>query len=173
LKEFNQAFVWRSLLRSDESSIRDLEVIMTFASVRRLVAVSLCVLFASFISDPRADDSAAPGDLWEIVSKMSMEGMNFSMPAQHMKVCAAKNWTQPPGGDNAERGCTSSGMLHDPNDSNVITWNSVCADGMTGTGRIVRTGDDAYEGEIRYTSDNGNVLIKLQGQRVGDCDNPR
>jgi hypothetical protein len=44
---------------------------------------------------------------------------------------------------------------------------------MTGTGRIVRTGDDAYEGEIRYTSDNGNVLIKLQGQRVGDCDNPR
>jgi hypothetical protein len=64
-------------------------------------------------------------------------------------------------------------MMHDPSDSNIITWSSVCADGSTGVGRIVRSGDDAYEGEIRYTSDNGNVLIRLQGHRVGDCDNPR
>lgn len=146
---------------------------MTFASACRFVAVSLCVLFASFTSDPRADDSAATGDLWEIVSQMSVEGMPFAMPAQHMKVCAAKDWSQPPGGDNPERGCTSSDMMHDPDDANVVTWKSACADGMTGTGRIVRTSDDAYEGEIRYASEDGDVVIKLQGHRTGDCDNPQ
>jgi hypothetical protein len=137
------------------------------------VAVSLCALFALFVSNPRADDAAATGDLWEIVTQMSVVGMPFAMPAQHMKVCAAKDWSQPPGGDNAERGCTSSDMMHDPDDENVITWKSACADGMTGTGRIVRTGDDSYEGEIRYASSDGDIVIKLQGHRTGDCDNPQ
>jgi hypothetical protein len=146
---------------------------MTTSYVRRLLAVSSCTVFTLFASGPQADESAAPGKLWEVVSRMSMEGMNFAMPAQKSKVCAPLVWTQPPGGDNEERGCTSSDMTRDPDNQNVVTWISVCEDGMTGTGRIVLEGDDAYNGELHYTSNDGNILIKLEGHVVGECDHPR
>jgi hypothetical protein len=147
---------------------------MNASLVRRLKAIAFCTVILSIsASDPRADESAAPGDLWQIVSRMSMEGMNFSMPAQRMQVCAPKEWKQPPGGDNPERGCTSSEMARDPDDENVVTWTSVCADGMSGTGRIVLDGDHAYTGELHYSSEDGNIVIKLEGHVIGDCDNPQ
>jgi hypothetical protein len=143
---------------------------MTGFQVRRLLAVSLCLVFALFVSGPRADEPAATGELWEVISQMSMEGMPMAMPAQKMKVCAAQNWTQPPGGNNEERGCTSSDMVRD---GDKVTWTSVCADGMSGTGEITFDGDDAYAGEIHYASDEGNIVIKLTGHRIGDCDHPQ
>jgi hypothetical protein len=148
-----------------------LEDFMTAFAYRRLLAVSIGVVFAlpQTVSGPRADESSAPGDLWEIVSQMSMEGMNFSMPAQKMKVCAAKEWSQPPGADNPERGCTSSNMERN---ANIVTWTSSCTDGMTGTGEITLE-DGAYHGEIHYTSDQGNIVIILNGRLVGDCDHPQ
>jgi hypothetical protein len=147
---------------------------MKASRIHRLRAVSLLVFgsLALPVSSPRADTPSETGDLWEVISQMSMEGMPMAMPAQKMKVCAAKDWERPPGGDSSERGCTSSDMVVDE-DSGTVTWTSVCADGMTGTGRIVRDGDDAYEGEIRYASDDGDIVIKLNGRRLGECDNPQ
>lgn len=145
---------------------------MTASCVRRLLAVSLCMVFALFVSVPRADEPTATGDLWEVVSQMSMVGLPMQMPARTVKVCAARQWTRPPGGDDAERGCTSSDMAVDE-ETGVVTWNSVCADGMTGTGEIIRDGDDAWTGTLRYTSEAGDLVINLTGTRIDVCDNPQ
>lgn len=148
---------------------------MSASFVRRLAAVSLflSVALPSPVSGPRADDTpAAAGDLWEIVSQMSMEGFPMSMPAQKLHVCAAKNSTEPPGANNEERGCTGSDYVHNE-EENSVTWTSVCPDGMSGQGEITFDGDDAYSGEIHYSSDDGNIIIHLSGHRIGDCDNPR
>lgn len=146
---------------------------MKFSSVRRVTAIPMCLsVLALPPSDGQADTPAAAGDLWEVVSQISMQGLPMKMRAQTMKVCAAKQWTQPPGGDNPDRGCTSSDMMIDE-ELNTVTWMSVCKDGMTGRGEIRRNGDDAYEGEIRYASKDGEVVIALNGHRIGECDNPR
>ena len=93
------------------------------------------------------------------------------MPARTTKVCAAKVWTQPPAGDE-ERGCTTSEFEFNEVDR-TATWNSVCKDGMSGHGEITFTATDAYTGAIRYNSKDGDVVINLEGQRIGECDKPR
>jgi hypothetical protein len=144
---------------------------MKSVSVRRYLAVSLllCVL-PLFVSGPRAQAPAPMGDLWEVVSQMSMEGMPVVMPPRKVTVCAAKEWTRPPGGENEERGCETSNFARD---GDKVTWTSVCEDGMSGQGEITRQGDDAYTGEIRYTMPEGSVVISLSGTRVDECDNPQ
>lgn len=133
------------------------------------VASLLVACTLPFVSaGPQADEPA--GDLWEVTSQMNMVGMPFAMPVQKMQVCAARDWTAPPGGDNPERGCTSSNMNID---GDTVTWTSSCTDGMTGTGTITREGEDAYHGEIHYSSADGDVVIQLTGHRIGGCDHPQ
>jgi hypothetical protein len=117
-----------------------------------------------------ADDTPAKGDLWEVSSKMSMEGMPMEMPVQTNKVCAAKNWTKPPAGDNPNQKCTRSQYTVS---GDKATWTESCeSPAMTGKGEITRQGSDAYTGSIQYTSEQGNMTIKLTGHKVGSCDNP-
>lgn len=113
-----------------------------------------------------------PGDLWQVTSKMSMEGMPFDMPAQTLKICAAKNAREPPGAANDERGCVNSDMARV---GNKVTWTSSCAGPpvMTGQGEIHYEGNDAYTGTIKYLSDDGNMTINLTGRKIGGCDKPR
>lgn len=142
--------------------------------LRRLLAVTLLVAaLPIFVSGLRAQAPEPAGDLWEVVSQMTIEGMPFAMPPRTMKICAAKEWTQPPAEENAERGCVTSEFARDPTNENRVTWTSVCDDGMTGQGEITREGDDAYTGELRYSSPDGNIVINLSGTRIDDCDNPR
>ena len=118
-----------------------------------------------------ADEAPAKGDLWEVSSKMSMEGMPMEMPAgPTMKVCSAKVWTRPPAPANAHQTCRRSDYtVHE----NKITWTETCeSPAMTGKGEITRQGDDAYTGSIAYASEQGNMTIKLAGHKVGSCDNP-
>jgi hypothetical protein len=159
-------------MRAGESALHESEVTMTASYIRRFATVSLCTAFAVLLSSTHADPTASTGDLWEVTSQMSMEGYSMKMPAQKSKVCAAKVWTRPPGGDNEERGCTSSEFVRSETEPKV-TWTSVCQDGMAGQGEITLNGDDAYSGTIRYASNNGNVLISLEGRRVGECNNPQ
>ena len=143
---------------------------MNFFPRRRPLVASIlvtCVLPLP-VTGPQADEPA--GDLWEVVSQMTLEGMNFGMPAMTMQVCSAQEWTHPPGGSDPDRGCTSSDV---DVDGDSVTWVSSCADGTTGTGTITREGDDAYHGEIRYTSDDGDIVIRLTGHRIGTCDHPQ
>jgi len=134
---------------------------------RRLAAISL-VLSCSLpilAAEP-------PGDLWQVTSKMSMEGMPFDMPAQTLKICAAKNSQEPPGSANDDRGCVNSDMKRV---GNLVTWTSSCAGppAMTGQGEITYEGTDAYTGTIKYVTDDGNMTINLTGRKIDSCDNPR
>lgn len=117
-----------------------------------------------------ADETPAKGDLWEVSSKMSMEGMPMEMPAHKVKVCAAKTWTKPPAGDNPNQKCTRSEYTVS---DDKVTWTETCeSPAMTGKGEITRQGDDAYTGSIVYASEQGSMTIKLAGHKVGSCDNP-
>lgn len=112
----------------------------------------------------------AKGDLWQVTTKMSMEGMPMQMPAQTSKRCAAKHWTAPPAGDNPRQKCTRSDVSMS---GGKMTWTESCvAPAMTGRGEITRQGDDAYSGTIQYSSAQGNMTITLNGRKLGECDNP-
>jgi uncharacterized protein DUF3617 len=115
-----------------------------------------------------AGAQTAKGDLWETTSEMSMEGVPMRMPSNTVKVCAAKDWKEPPGG---RKECKNSNMkLVD----NKVTWDVQCTGPtMTGHGEILRQGADAYSGTIKFTSDQGNMTVKLTGKKVGECDNPQ
>lgn len=115
-------------------------------------------------------DSPAKGDLWQVSTKMSMEGMPMEMPAQMAKYCAAKEWTKPPAGDNPRQKCQRSDYQIS---GGKATWTESCVSpAMTGKGEITRQGNDAYTGSIQYSSAQGNMTIKLSGRKIGECDNP-
>jgi hypothetical protein len=109
----------------------------------------------------------APGDLWQVTTKMVMPGMN--MPGQSSQVCAAKMWTKPPGGE--REGCTSSGFAMK---GNTASWDLVCTgqQSMKGRGEITLTGD-SYKGTIKLSADGFAMTIELEGKKLGDCPNPQ
>jgi len=134
----------------------------------RRLALSALVLLGSLPSLA----AEPPGELWEVTSKMSMEGMPFDMPVQTLKMCAAKNAQEPPGSANGERGCTNSDMHRV---GNKVSWTSSCTGppAMTGKGEITYEGTDTYTGTIKYVTDDGNMTINLTGRKIGGCDHPR
>ena len=132
-----------------------------------MIAISLLVALAA--SDAGAAPAVKePGDLWEVTSKMSMEGMPMEMPANTQKVCAPKTWTEPPGSD-AGKGCE---VLDFKNTATATSWKVRCAGppAMTGEGEITRQSPDAYTGAIKVQSEHGVMTMKLDGRRLGDCD---
>jgi hypothetical protein len=111
---------------------------------------------------------APKGDLWETTSQMSMPGMPMAMPAQTVKVCSVKDWKEPPGG---QKNCKNTNMKIV---GSKVTWDVACTGPtMDGHGEINRDGASAYAGTIAFTSEQGNVTIKLTGKKIGDCDNPQ
>jgi hypothetical protein len=71
-----------------------------------MVSQSCCRLVAAFVlllgtnSILRADTGWR--DLWQVTSKMSMEGMPMKCLRTCRRFCAAKVWTQPPGGNDQQ-----------------------------------------------------------------------
>lgn len=143
---------------------------MVLHPLQRLVGAMLLLASSPLLN---ADQSATTtvGDLWEVTSQMSMEGMDMQMPAQTSQVCAPKTWTQPPGGGNQQQECRNSDFLLE---GSKATWKITCTDQShsSGEGEITRGGDDAYAGTIKFTSDQGNMTLALSGRRIGECDNP-
>ena len=139
---------------------------MPAASFHALAAAFLLAMPA--LAGGTVTTQAPRGDLWETTSQMSMEGMPMKMPARTNKVCSPTEWREPPSG---QKNCRSSNMKVD---GNKVTWDVECTDPvMKGTGEILRDGSDAYSGTIKFTSDRGNMTIKLTGKKVGPCDNPQ
>ena len=115
---------------------------------------------------PAAAEAGKTGDLWEVTSKMSMEGME--MPGRSMKVCTPKEWKEPPAPADERQKCRYS-------DFKVVgsraTWKVRCSNPeMTGEGEVTRNGADSYTGVIKFTSEQATMTMKLDGKRVGDCD---
>jgi hypothetical protein len=142
-----------------------------------VVGASLPLLVASLVHGAPADAPAAPaapaaGDSWEVTSQMSMEAIPMPLPAQKVKVCSPKVWTEPPGGADERRKCTNSDFKLD---GAKATWKVTCAGppAMTGDGEITRVSADEWSGAIKFTSSDGVMTVKLAGRRLGDCAKPQ
>jgi len=146
---------------------------MSSTSLRRLVWPAAFSLFGTIsvpaVGAPTAEAPKEPGDLWEVTSQMTMEGMPMAMPAHTQKVCAAKEWKEPPGPKDDMRECQTLDFKTTPTKA---TWTVRCAGppAMTGEGEITRSSPDAYAGQIKMTSEDGVMTMTLKGKRVGDCD---
>lgn len=117
---------------------------------------------------------AAPGEWWEITSKMEMPGMPFAMPATTQKVCIGKGEESDPRKTTTDKDCQISDVKISGNKS---SWKMRCNhDGevMTGIGEITST-PDSYQGKMQIsgTSDGKpmNMTTTYRGKRIGPaCD---
>ena len=111
---------------------------------------------------------AATGDMWEVTSQMTMEGMpaGMAMPAQTSRVCTAKEWTKPPVANDDRSHCE---MIDFKTTATKSTWKMKC-EGMTGEAEITRTSPDAYTGWMKIMAPQGAMTMSLTGKKVGECD---
>lgn len=116
---------------------------------------------------------AAPGEYWELTTKMDMPGMPMAMPATTMKLCVAKGAERDPR-YSADKDCTLSDVKINSNGS---SWKVRCVkDGevMTGIGEM--KGDaNQWAGTIRMSGVTGgqkfDMTSHLQSKRLGgNCD---
>jgi hypothetical protein len=108
------------------------------------------------------------GDLWEVTTRMTIEGMPEAIPAQTQSVCTPKTWTEPPGMEAGE-GCQTLEFRNTPTAS---SWKVRCPGppATAGEGEITRTGPDAYKGTLRFVSEEGRMTMSISGRRTGACD---
>lgn len=102
---------------------------------------------------------AAPGEFWEITSKMEMPGMPMAMPANTVKVCIPKGAERDPK-YTADKSCVVSDVK---TSGNKTSWSMRCdQDGqvMTGTGEMSGTADNAQ----------GKVHMKGTGKESFEMD---
>jgi Protein of unknown function (DUF3617) len=143
---------------------------MIRSGVCRLAAAFVVTGLMPLLAQAPTARAQAAGDLWEVTQQMSMEGMPMKMPPSTMRVCAAKQWNKPPGGE--REGCTTSDFAQS---GNAATWTTMCTgqQAMTGHGEMTRDSADHYKGMIKLMGDGFGMTIQLEGKRVGDCDNPQ
>jgi len=140
---------------------------------RCIAAIVMLLLLGSIplraADTPPAGGAKETGDLWESTTQMSMEAMPMALPAQTRKICAPKEWKEPPAGMDERQKCQNSEFKAV---GPKTTWKVICAGppAMTGEGEITRNGADAYTGQIKFASEEGAMTIKLSGKRVGPCD---
>jgi len=114
---------------------------------------------------------AETGDeLWEVTSKMEMEGMPFAMPAQKVKVCMKKNDMKNPNKaipKNRDQKCQ---MTDVKSSGNKTTWTMKCEGEhpMTGRGEMTR-GEGFYNGKTEMHMDQGDMKMSYEGKRIGSC----
>lgn len=114
---------------------------------------------------------SAPGEYWEITSKMEMPGMPMAMPATTTKVCIAKGSEKnpPPNKDCEMTDVRTSG--------NKTLWKVRCnhnGEIMTGSGEMSGNADKS-EGTTRLSGKSGGQNIDMtmayQSRRIGgSCD---
>jgi hypothetical protein len=131
----------------------------------------ISLLLMASLSLPAASRAGEKGDLWEVTSRMSMQGLPAEMPAQTQKLCSPKDWKEPPAPTNEQQNCQSSDFKVE---GSKYTWKLRCSGppAMTGTGEVTRDGAEAYSGSVRFAGEAGAMTIKLNGKRIGDCDSP-
>ena len=141
---------------------------------RRLAATAAVLFFGLAAVAVAANAPAAPpketGDQWEVTSQVSMEGLPMALPANTSKICAPREWKEPPVAANEHQKCTNSDFKRE---GAKVTWKTVCTGemAMTGEGEITRQGD-SYTGSIKFTSADGTMTTKLSGKKLGACEVP-
>ena len=149
---------------------------MTWRSARRVAATALLLMLTCLTAPGSAAEQDPPakpmGDLWEVTSQMSMEGMPMALPAQTVQVCSPKEWKEPPGAADERRKCRNSDFKQE---GAKVTWKMVCAGPpeMTGDGEITRKGPEAWDGQVKFATKEANMTLKLNGKRIRPCELPQ
>lgn len=103
-----------------------------------------------------ADIYAAPGEYWEITSKMDMPGMPFAMPATTVKVCI------PPGGEKDPRRTqdkkSNCEMTDVKTSGNKVSYKGKC---------VEKDGTMNMEGENTYEHDSYHGIMHMTGKSHG------
>jgi hypothetical protein len=106
-------------------------------------------------------------ELWEMTTKMEMEGMPMGMPAQTREVCmeAGKTEAAVPKGDSD---CRTTNVKHS---GSKTTFRMECTgrEKMTGEGEITRT-KDRMSGTIHLKGAEMDMKQSFSGRRIGSCD---
>jgi hypothetical protein len=124
------------------------------------------LVFAAVLTAPQASFAQGSDDLWEINTKMEMQGM--SMPGQSVKICVGKNAKDdefiPRQGD-----CK---IVDSKRTGNKYTYKMACAgaEPTTVDGEVV-WGTGAYEGKMKVTmtKTKESMHMSYTGQRISSC----
>ena len=113
---------------------------------------------------------AAPGEYWEVTTKMDMPGMPFAMPATTQKVCVAKGGEKDPRKSSKNKDCQMSDVKIS---GNKTSWKFSCKENggtMTGSGEQT-TSAGSFKGKMHISSEDGDMTQTYSGKRVGgSCD---
>lgn len=117
---------------------------------------------------------AAPGEYWEVTSKMEIPGMPFAMPATATKVCISKNGESDPKKTSGDKNCQMSDIK---TVGNKVSWKARCdhnGEVMTGIGEQTST-PNSYAGKMQLSgkSEGEDVSMNMafSGKRIGGaCD---
>ncbi|CAH1905722.1 conserved exported hypothetical protein [Candidatus Nitrotoga sp. HW29] len=117
---------------------------------------------------------AAPGEYWEISSRMEIPGMPFAMPATTTKVCIAKGGENDPRKTSGDKNCQMSDIK---TVGNKVSWKARCNhDGeiVTGVGEQTAT-SNGYAGKMQLSGkaegQDVNMNMAFNGKRIGGaCD---
>jgi molybdopterin-biosynthesis enzyme MoeA-like protein len=114
--------------------------------------------------------SAAPGQYWEVTTKMEMPGMPFEMPPTTHKVCMARGAEKNPEKTTSDKDCK---MTDIKTVGNKTTWKARCnrdGDITTGVGEQTNSAR-SYRGTIRLSSKGMTTTMRISGKRLGGkCD---
>ena len=135
---------------------------------RLLAAWVYACLAASPLLAATPAGTVEKGDLWQVSTQMSMEGIDLPMGPQSNTVCSDRGWSRPPVGT-GDNDCQVSDVVNTPSKT---TWKMTCggAHAMKGEGEINRTGPDDYTGLMKMTGADGTFLMKMKGHKIGECD---
>jgi len=136
-------------------------VIVVFSAVVLLCAAS------AFAGGP----DMKPGQ-WEIVTKVVMEGMPFSMPPMKSTTCVTKEDLNDPKKTTPKtaKDDSSCEVKDYKMSGKKATWKIVCTgqNKGTGNGEITYAGT-SYTGKIRYETGEAVMNYTIDGKRTGDC----
>lgn len=117
---------------------------------------------------------AAPGEFWEVTSKMDIPGMPFAMPARTARVCIAKGAEKDPKYA-SDKECVVSDVK---NSGNKTSWKVRCnqkGEIMTGVGEMSGNADKS-EGTIHLSGTSGGSPIDMTqtyaSKRIGGACDP-
>jgi hypothetical protein len=143
-------------------------MISSIRNAPRALSFALALVFVGALAQFRPAHAQGSDDLWEISSKMEMPGMPMSMPAQVVRVCAAKNAKDdefiPKQGD-----CK---VVDSRRTGNTLTYKMTCSSPEPSTVEgETRFGSGVYDGKMRMTmtSSNHSMQMTYSGKRVASC----
>ena len=116
---------------------------------------------------------AAPGEFWEVTTKMEMPGMPFAMPANTQKLCIPTGTENDPTHSSGDKDCKMSDVSISGNKS---SWKVRCdhnGEIMTGIGEQT-TSPDGYQGKMQLSGTKQSWIcqrVELNAMSAGQLVN--